>query len=142
MTNVYCPVYGCNSDSQLKTNRNVNFFRSPCGKTPEQKSRRAAWEEFFKRKAFKPSLCTRICSLHCAEESYEPPHSPQFLESIGYTEKTSLRLKPNALPTLDKPTASPSVSNVSASSKSKRTRRQTEKRQRQKVPVLERYISQ
>jgi hypothetical protein len=61
---------------------------------------------------------------------------------IGYTEKTSLRLKPNALPTLDKPTTSASVSNVSASSQSKRTRRQTERRQRQKVPVLERYISQ
>jgi hypothetical protein len=83
------------NDSQLKTNRNVNFFRFPCGKTPEQNSRRAVWEEFCKRKAFKPSLCTRICSLHFAEESYEPSHSPQFLESIGYTEKTSLRLKPN-----------------------------------------------
>ena len=83
------------NDSQLKTNRNVNFFRFPCGKTPEQNSRRAVWEEFCKRKAFKPSLCTRICSLHFAEESYEPSHSPQFLKSIGYTEKTSLRLKPN-----------------------------------------------
>ena len=62
---------------------------------PEQNSRRAVWEEFCKLKAFKPSLCTRICSLHFAEESYEPSHSPQFLESIGYTEKTSLRLKPN-----------------------------------------------
>jgi hypothetical protein len=88
-------VYGCNSDSQLKTNRNVNFFRFPCGQTPEQKSRRAAWEEFCKRKAFKPSLCTRICSLHFAEKSYEPSHSPQFLESFGYTDKTSLRVKPN-----------------------------------------------
>jgi hypothetical protein len=59
-------------------------------------SRRAAWEEFCKRKAFKPSLCTRIYSLHFAEKSYEPSHySPQFLESIGYTEKTSLRVKPN-----------------------------------------------
>jgi hypothetical protein len=83
-------VYGCNSDSQLKTNR--NFFRFPCGKTP---SRTAAWEEFCKREAFKPSPCTRICSLHFAEEEYEPSHSPQFLESIGYTEKTSLRVKPN-----------------------------------------------
>ncbi|CAB3999372.1 ---NA--- [Paramuricea clavata] len=61
---------------------------------PEQKSRRAVWEEFCKRKAFKPSLCTRICSLHFAEESYGPSHSPQFLESIGYTEKTSC-VKPN-----------------------------------------------
>jgi hypothetical protein len=84
------------NDSQLKTNRNVIFFRFPCGKTPEQNSRRAVWEEFCKRKAFKPSLCKRICSLHFAEESYiEPSHSPQFLESIEYTEKTSLRLKLN-----------------------------------------------
>ena len=134
---MYCPVYGCNSDSHLKTNENVNFFHFPSGKTPEQKSHRAAWVEFCKRKAFKPSPCTRICSLHFAEEAYEPSHSPQFLASIGYTEKTSLRLKPNALPTLDKPTTSASVSNMSTSLQSKRTRRQTKKRQRQKVPVLE-----
>ena len=83
------------NDSQLKANRNVNFFRFPCGKMPEQNSRRVIWEEFCKRKAFKPSLCTIICSLPFAEESYEPSHSPQFLKSIGYTEKTSLRLKLN-----------------------------------------------
>ena len=112
------------NDSQLKANRNVNFFRFPCGKTPEQNSRRAVWEEFCKRKAFKPSLCTKICSLHFAEESYEPSHSPQFLESIsiGYTEKTSLRL-------IDKPTTSASVSKVSASSQSKRNQTCTFKTQ-------------
>jgi hypothetical protein len=122
---MYCPVYGCNSDSQQKSdNETLHFFRFPDGKTSQQKSRRKAWIEFCKRKAFTPSNCTRICSLHFTEDAYEPAHSPQFLERIGWKEKMSVRLKADALPTINK---------VARKDESPKTRPFAEKRLREKV---------
>lgn len=127
---MYCPVYGCNSDSQKKVDEKISFFAFPRGKTPDQQYRRKAWIEFCKRKAFKPTPCTRICSLHFAEEAYEPAHSPQFLQLIKWKESFTLRLTREALPTLNKPTTSASST---ATSTSRKTRRLTEKRHRDKV---------
>lgn len=73
--NMYCPVYGCTSDSQKPTSPPTHFFSFPSGKSADQQYRRKAWIEFCKRKAFQPSSGTRICSLHFAEDAYEPGNS-------------------------------------------------------------------
>ena len=97
----YCPVYGCNSDNQKNT-AGVHFFAFPSGKSADQQCRRKAWIEFCKRKAFKPSACTKICSLHFAENDYEPGHSPEFLERLQCNETFQVQLKRDALPMLKK----------------------------------------
>jgi hypothetical protein len=71
----YCPVYGCNSDAKKNPDR-VHFFAFPNGKSVAQQTRRKTWIEFCKRKAFKPLSNRRICSLHFAEDAYQPGHSP------------------------------------------------------------------
>jgi hypothetical protein len=119
---MYCPVYGCNSDSQCTSE--IRFFRFPNDKSVDQQYRRKAWIEFCKRKAFKPSSCTRICSLHFAEDAFEQGQSPQFLKRIQCNETFRIQLKREALPTLYKPLIDPSTS---------KTRTYTEKRQRKKV---------
>lgn len=121
--NMYCPVYGCNSDGQKNTS-GIHFFSFPSGKSVSQQNRRKAWIQFCKRKAFKPSSCSRVCSLHFAEDAYEPGHSPQFLERIECDEPFRIRLKSDALPTLNKP-----LPDISTS----KTRTYTERRQRKKV---------
>ena len=99
---MYCPVYGCNSDSQKNSDEWINFFSFPAGKTPDQQYRRKAWIEFCKRKSFKPSSCTRICSLQFAEDAYDPAHSPQYLQLTGWTNNIRLLLKKDTLPKFEK----------------------------------------
>ena len=126
---MYCPVYGCNSDSQKNSDEWINFFSFPAGKTPDQQYRRKAWIEFCKRKSFKPSSCTRICSLHFAEDAYDPAHSPQYLQLTGWTNNIRLLLKKDALPTLKKPATSASIPTATL----RKTRKLTEKKHRDKV---------
>ena len=125
--NMYCPVYGCNSDSQKTTSPPTHFFSFPSGKSADQQYRRKVWIEFCKRKAFQPSSCTRICSLHFAEDAYEPGNSPQFLERLQFKENVLVRLKKDALPTLNKALENPSTTT------SGKTRDSTVRRQRIKV---------
>ena len=99
---MYCPVYGCNSD--CKTTSEIRFFQFPAGKSADQQCRRKAWIEFCKRKSFEPSSYTRICSLHFAEDVYEPGMSPAFLERLQGKETFRNQLKKDALPSLNKPT--------------------------------------
>lgn len=128
----YCPVYGCNSDAK-KNPSGIHFFAFPNGKSVSQQIRRKAWVEFCKRKAFKPLSNSRICSLHFAEDAYEPGHSPQFLERIECDETFRVRLKSDALPTLNKPLLDTSAS---------KARTFTERRQREKViRILDRQIT-
>jgi hypothetical protein len=119
---MYCPVYGCNSDSQCTSE--IRFFRFPNDKSVDQQYRRKAWIELCKRKAFKPLSCSRICSLHFAEDLFEQGQSPQFLKRIQCNETFRIQLKREALPTLYKPLIDPSTS---------KTRTYTEKRQRKKA---------
>ena len=104
---MYCPVYGCSSDSQ----------KNPSGIT----------NAICKRKEFDPSSSSRICSRHFSEDAYEPGHSPQFLESIECKETFRLRLKSDALPTLNKPLLEVSTS---------KPRTATARRQREKVSQI------
>ena len=119
---MYCPVYGCNSDS--KVTKEVPFCRFPSGKSPDQQYRKKSWIEFCKCKAFKPSSNTRICSLHFAEDAFEPGQSPQFLERIQCSEKFRIQLKQDALPTLNEPLIDQRI---------QKSRRNTERRQQKKV---------
>ena len=121
---MYCPVYGCNSDSQKSE---IRFFRFPSGKSADQQYRRKAWIEFCKRKAFKPASCSRLCSLHFAEDAYEPGHSPQHLARIQCTEAFRFQLKKDALPTLNKPLE------LEETTSSTSSRSHTSRRQRKKV---------
>ena len=93
---MYCHVYGCNSDS--KTISEIRFFRFPAGKSIDQQCRRKAQIEFCKRKAFKPSACTRICLPHFDKDAYEPGMSPAFLERLQCKETFKIQLKRDALP--------------------------------------------
>ena len=123
---MYCPVYGCSSDSQ-KNPSGTSFFSFPSGKSAAQQRRRKAWVEFCKRKEFDPSSSSRICSRHFSEDAYEPGHSPQFLESIECKETFRLRLKSDALPTLNRPLLEASTS---------KPRTATARRQREKVSQI------
>ena len=99
----YCPVFGCLSDSKKNPEeKNIHFFAFPKGHSREQQTRRKIWVEFCKRKAFKPTQSTRVCSLHFEDSAFDPAHSPAVLDSIGYKERTLVRLKKDAVPTLNK----------------------------------------
>lgn len=101
---MYCPVYGCNSDSQKNKDAKLHFFEFPkASKGPEEKKRRDVWINFCKRKNFIPSRSTRICSLHFNSDAYIHSNSPEFLSSIGFTDTRRVKLKNNAVPTENKP---------------------------------------
>ncbi len=72
---MYCPVYGCTSDSQNNPNK-LNFFEYPKATENGEEKRRAIWIEFCKRKNFVPTKTTRMCSLHFSSDAYAPSHSP------------------------------------------------------------------
>ena len=98
---MYCPVYGCTSDSKKNTEKKIHFsFPKPISK--EEQKRCNIWIEFCKRKSFVPSKCTCLCSLHFSQDAYIPSHSPYFLESINFSGKRKLILKPDAVPTINK----------------------------------------
>jgi hypothetical protein len=100
----YCPVFGCTSDSKKKRGvDDIHLFAFPSGPSKKQQTRRKIWVEFCKRKAFKPTGNTRICSLHFVDDAFDPAHSPTFLKSIGCKDQTLVRLKNDAIPTLNKP---------------------------------------
>ena len=60
------------------------------------------WIEFCKRKSFVPSKCMCLCSLNFSQDAYIPSHSPYFLESINFSGKRKLILKPDAVLTINK----------------------------------------
>ncbi len=126
----YCAVYGCNSDFKKAKSTGIRFFSFPNAKSADQQCRRKAWVEFCKRKAFKPTMCTKVCLLHFTENAYEPGHSPQFLERIQCKESFRVRLRNDALPTLNKPLAM-----VDSSSNTK-ARSYSERRQQKKVIIF------
>ena len=100
---MYCPVYGCSSDSQ-KNEGLLHFFEFPkASKGPDEKKRRDVWINFCKRKSFYPTKCTRICSLHFSSDAYVLANSPEFLKSIEFTGKRRYLLKDDAVPTENKP---------------------------------------
>lgn len=98
---MYCPVYGCSSDSQVNPDKKLHFFAFPDAN--RDRNRRKIWIEFCKRKGFAPTKSTCICSLHFKSDAYIPSHSPEFLKSIGFTEKIKCVLKNDAVPTENKP---------------------------------------
>lgn len=100
---MYCSVYGCNSDSKKNLNKELHFFSFPGLSSSETRNRRKIWIEFCKRKAFKPTANTKICSLHFDDDAYDPAHSPKFLKSIGCEDQTLVLLRKDAVPTLNKP---------------------------------------
>ena len=107
----YCPVYSCNSDAKKNRNR-IHFFAFPKGNSVAQQT-----------KAFIPLSNSRICVLHFSEDAYEPGHSPQFLEHIGFKETFRVRLKSDALPTLNKSLADASTSKARILTEKKTTRK-------------------
>jgi hypothetical protein len=99
---MYCPVYGCTSDSKNNPDK-LNFFEFPKAAIENgEKKRRAIWVEFCKRKNFVPTKCTRMCSLHFSSDAYVPSHSPDFLKSTNFFGRRKVMLKPDAIPTQNK----------------------------------------
>ena len=72
--------------------------------------------------------------MHFAEDAYEPGSSPQFLKRLKLTEKFLVRLKKDALSTLNKALEKPSATT------SGKTRDSTVRRQRKKVRFLYIYV--
>ena len=99
----YCPVFGCTSDSKKKRFDDIHLFVFPSGQLKEQQTRWKVWVKFCKHKAFKLTGNTRICSLHFADNAFDPAHSPTFLKSIACKDQTLVHLKKDAIPTLNKP---------------------------------------
>ena len=125
---MYCPVYGCNSDSQKNSDEWINFFSFPGGKTPDQQYRRKAWIEFCKRKSFKPSSCTRICSLHFAEDAYSRTFTA--VSSVDRMDKQhQVAFEERRAANFEKPTTRASIPTATL----RKIRKLTEKRHRDKV---------
>ena len=125
---MYCPVYGCNSDSKKSTEKKLNFFSFPKPVSKEEQKRCHFWIEICKQKSFVPSKCTCLCSLHFSQDAYIPSHSPYFLESINFSGKRKLILKPDAVPTINR-------AFVAADKPSESKKRQTGILSRKKVSV-------
>lgn len=85
-----------------KNSSGISFFSFPRGKSAAQQRRRKAWDEFCKRKEFNASSSIKICSRYFKEDTYEPGHSPQFLQCIECKETFRPRLKSDDLPALNK----------------------------------------
>ncbi|XP_028418447.1 uncharacterized protein LOC114543796 [Dendronephthya gigantea] len=117
---MYCPVYGCTSDYKKNKENNIHYFSFPKASNKEEQRRRNIWIDFCKRKNFRPSKCTCMCSLHFATDSYVPSHSPDFLKSINFFGKRKLILKPDAVPTIRKALDS-DTNKEEASAKKKRS---------------------
>lgn len=101
---MYCSVYGCTSSSKNNSDGLLHFFSFPnADKSPEEKKRVKIWIDFCKRKGFTPTKNACICSQHFDSHSYLPSQSPDFLKSISFAGKRKVKLKDNALPTLNKP---------------------------------------
>lgn len=98
---MYCPVYGCNSDSKKNTENKIHFFAFPKTINKEEKKRYNTWIDFCKRKSFIPSKCTCLCSLHFSSDAYILSHSPYFLDSLNFSGKRKLMLKPDAVPSIN-----------------------------------------
>lgn len=98
---MYCPVYGCNSNSKKNSEKKIHFFAFPKATTKEDKKRCDIWIEFCKRKNFVPSKYTGLCSLHFCNDAYILAHSPDFLSSINFSGRRKLLLKPYAVPTIN-----------------------------------------
>ena len=124
--NMYCPAYGCTSDSQNKSEQDLHFFEFP---NNEEKKRRGQWIDFCKRKNFVPTKSTRMCSLHFSNDAYVLSHSPEFLKSITFPGRRKLLLKADAIPTQNKPLEK--IKEKESGSESKR--RQTGALSRRKV---------
>ena len=83
--------------------RKYIFFSFPKTTNKEEEKRNKIWVNFYKRKGFVPPKYTGLCSLHFSEDAYVTSHSAQFLSSLNFQEKQKLFLKPDAVPTKNKP---------------------------------------
>lgn len=128
---MYCPVYGCTSDSQNNSDK-LSFFEFPKATENGEKKRRAVWIDFCKRKNFVPTKCTRMCSLHFSSDAYVPSHSPEFLKSLNFFGKRKVLLQPDAVPTQNK--VFDTIKEKESATESKR--RQTGTLSRKKVSVI------
>lgn len=98
---MFCPVYGCNSSSKRNPEKRINSFPKKTNKTEEK--RHKLWVDFCKRKNFVPSKYSGLCSLHFSGDAYVTSSSSQFLATLNFQERRKLFLKPDAVPTKNKP---------------------------------------
>ena len=98
---MFCPVYGCNSNSKNNPEKKIHFFAFPKEGSKDEQSRRRIWIDFCRRKNFVPSKYTGLCSKHFRNDSYILSHSPEFLSSLNFVGKRKLLLKPDAVPTVN-----------------------------------------
>ena len=96
---MYCPVYGCTSDSKKNPDGKIHFFSFPnAEKGSKEKKRRIEWIEYCKRKGFVPTRNTRVCSKHFESNAFMPSSSPEFLSSIQFSNKRKVFLKDDVVP--------------------------------------------
>ena len=91
---VYCVAFNCKNGSfkNQPKQQKVAFFSFP-----EKNPLRQCWINKVRRKNWKPSKSSKLCSKHFEDSSFV--QNLVVLESIGWT-ATRLRLKQDAVPTV------------------------------------------
>ena len=126
---VYCAAFNCKNGSSKnhETQQKVSFFSFP-----ENKRMRDIWIEKIRRKNWKPTKSSKLCSQHfessCFVQNFEA------MQSVGWT-AGRLRLKKDAVPTIFEYSVEP----TSVASKRKQptnVRTAFEKRRRQEVNII------
>ena len=87
---VQCAAFNCQNYS--KSGYGVSFFRFP-----KDKALLKAWIHFIKRKNFKPTEHSRICSVHFTRECFE--QNLDVLDQLGI-KPAKLTLTKGAIPTI------------------------------------------
>ncbi|XP_071138376.1 uncharacterized protein [Mytilus edulis] len=119
----YCVVYGCNSNSNSRCDKNIYWFTFP-----KDSQRNRAWVHYCKRQDFTPSKHSRICSKHFTLNQYS--RHPERLSELGYP-GAKAALKDDAMP--DIPVV---VDAEKGPSSPKKPRSAFEKRQKRQVQLI------
>ena len=88
---VYCVAFNCKNNSSNKGLK-VSFFRFP-----NDEKVKAEWVQKIKRKGWKPTAHSRLCSEHFHASCFDDRYV--LASSMGITPGVP-RLKPNAIPTI------------------------------------------
>jgi len=118
----YCAAFGCNSDS--RNEKDISWFSFP-----KDTTRCKSWVHYCKRKHFKPSKHSKICSKHFSMAQYS--RHPATMMTLGYPGARAA-LKDDAVPDIHVQKST----NDSDCLTQKTPRRAFEKRRKQEVSLF------
>lgn len=89
-----CSAYGCSESDE--SSKRLHFYRFP--NREKSPSRHKKWVDFCKRKNFKPSKNSRLCSKHFKHEDFN--QSDVLREKLMPDTKVRINLNSGVIPTL------------------------------------------